>query len=282
MPSYKSVQSVLRALAVLEELNRRRTVSIAELHRATGLPKPTLVRLLETLVAAGYVNSGQRLEGYQVTSRVTKLSAGYHGGPLVIEAARPFAIRLTRRLKWPAAIAVLEQDAMVICFSTIPDSPMAPIHSTVGLRLSLVGRGLGRAYLAFCPEDEREILLRMLAARPTGEDNPPDLMATARAVIATVRRQGFAERDPQAEPRNSNTVAIPVRERDRVVATLGIGFYRSAVTEAMLRDDILPELRAAVRATERRLTTLRGQLAAVDVSPDEMSRVIPFGPATPR
>jgi IclR family mhp operon transcriptional activator len=275
MPSYQAVQSVLRALAVLEELNRRRTVSIAELHRATGLPKPTLVRLLETLVAAGYVTSGQRLEGYQVTSRVTKLSAGYHGGPLVVEAGRPFAIRLTRRLKWPAAIAVLEQDAMVICFSTIPDSPMAPIHSTVGLRLSLVARALGRAYLAFCPDDERETLLRMLAARPSGEDNPPDLMAAARAAVTTVRRQGFAERDPQADPRNSNTVAMPVREGDRVVATLGIGFYRSAVSDATLRDDILPDLRTAIRATERRLVTLRGELAAGDISQDEMARLIP-------
>lgn len=275
MPSYKAVQSVLRALQVLEELNRRRTVSIAELHRATGLPKPTLVRLLETLIAAGYVTGGQRLEGYQVTSLVVNLSAGFHGGPLVVEAARPVALRLTQTLKWPAAVAVPEQDAVVICFSTIPDSHMAPIHSTIGRRLSLLGRGLGRAYLAFCPDDEREVLLRMLAARPPGEDNPPDLMATARAVVAAVRRQGYADRDPQVEPRNSNTIAMPVREKGRVVATLGVGFYRSAVTERMLRDEILPELRAAVRTTERQLARLRARLAEVDVSRDEIARDIP-------
>ncbi len=275
MPSYKAVQSVLRALNVLEEVNRRRSVSIAELHRATGLPKPTLVRLLETLVAAGYVASGARLDGYQVTSLVTNLSAGFHGGPLVVEAARPSAIRLTQQLKWPAAVAVPEQDAVVICFSTIPDSHMAPIHSTVGLRLSLLGRGLGRAYLAFCPAQERQALLRMVAARPPGEDHPPDLMATARSIIATVRREGFAERDPQVEPRNSNTVAMPIRERGRVVATIGIGFYRSAVPEATLRDEILPALRAAVRATERQLAILRAGPGADCVSPDEMAQFIP-------
>lgn len=282
MPSYKPVQSVLRALAVLEALNRRRTIGVAELHRATGLPKPTLVRLLETLISAGYVTSGERLEGYQVTSLVTNLSAGFHGGPLVIEAARPSAIELTRKLKWPAAVAVPEQDAMVICFSTIPDSHMAPIHSTVGLRLSLLGRALGRAYLAFCPDDERETLLRMLAARPAGEDHPPDLVATARAVVATVRRQGFAERDPQVEPRNSNTVAMPIRENDRVVATLGIGFYRSAVTEATLRDEILPELRAAVRATERALPALRRQASGAGVSLRETKQIAPPRSRKPR
>ena len=44
----------MRALHVLEVLNRKTASSLGELHAATGLPKPTLVRMLDTLIAAGY------------------------------------------------------------------------------------------------------------------------------------------------------------------------------------------------------------------------------------
>jgi len=140
MPSFPPVQSVQRALRLLAELNRQRVTSVAELHRRTGLPKPTIVRLLETLQAEGFIANDRRLGGYQVTSQVASLSNGFHGAPLIVEAARPWALELTRRVKWPVAVGVLEADAIVVRYSTIPDSPISPFHATINMRLSLVAR----------------------------------------------------------------------------------------------------------------------------------------------
>src|ERR1700749_2415533 len=106
------VESVRRALQILHELNRERVSSVLRLHRATGLPKPTIVRLLNTLIALGYVVNDPRRGGYQVTSLVRSLSAGFHGDPLVVEAARPWAIGFTRKFHWPVAVAVLDRDAV--------------------------------------------------------------------------------------------------------------------------------------------------------------------------
>jgi hypothetical protein len=55
------------------------------------------------------------------------------------------------------------RDAVAIRFSTIPDSPVSPFHATINNRLQLMSRALGRAYIAFCPPNERNLLLRMLA-----------------------------------------------------------------------------------------------------------------------
>ena len=63
MPSFPPVQSVQRALRLLAELNRQRVTSVAELHRRTGLPKPTIVRLLETLQAEGFIANDRRRGG---------------------------------------------------------------------------------------------------------------------------------------------------------------------------------------------------------------------------
>jgi IclR family transcriptional regulator, mhp operon transcriptional activator len=152
MSSGSPVESVRRAFALLEELNRQRINSVQHLHEVTALPKSTIVRLLETLRLLGYVANDPRQGGYQVTSGVRGLSSGFHGDPLVVEAARSWAIEFTRRHKLPIGIAVFDQDAMVVRFSTTPDSPMSPFHATVNMRLPLLTRALGRAYIAFFRE----------------------------------------------------------------------------------------------------------------------------------
>lgn len=251
------VQSVLRAVAVLEVLNRRRSTTVEELHRATGLPKPTLMRLLGTLGVAGLVAKGDRGVGYHVTSGVLALSAGFHGGPLVAEAGRPWAVALTRRLRWPAAIAVPDGERVAVCVSTVADSNVSPFHARVGVRFSLLTRAIGRAYIAWCPDKEREIVLSLLAASPDPEDNPPRLEETVRSLVAAMRRQGYALRDPSVEPRSSDTVAVPILLGGRVAGTIGLSYFRSAVGHAVLVGELVPALWEASRGIAAAMAQLR-------------------------
>ncbi|NVO13368.1 MAG: DNA-binding transcriptional regulator [Rhodoplanes sp.] len=257
MPSFPPVQSVQRAFVLLRELNKQRVATIADLHARTGLPKPTIVRLLETLIADGYVASDKRLGGYQVTSQVTTLASGFHGSPMVIEAARPWAIDLTRRLKWPVSVALLAGDAVAVRFSTIPDSPVSPFHATINMRLSLVSRGLGRAYLAWCPRAERDLLVRMLETSQDPEDHPPDLHAVVRNLVRTVRARGFAERDPSTEPMSSSTVAMPIMADGRVLATVGLTYFRSAVPRSKLIEQIVQPLKEARVRIEESIAAMK-------------------------
>jgi IclR family mhp operon transcriptional activator len=257
MPSFPPVQSVQRALALLAELNRQRVTSVGELHRRTGLPKPTIVRLLETLVEEGFVVSDSRVGGYQVTSKVTALSSGFHGAPMVIEAARPWAIDLTRRLKWPIAVAVLQENAVFVRFSTIPDSPVSPFHATINMRLSLISRALGRAYLAYCRREERRLLVHMLGTSGHPEDRPDDLARAVRQLVRSTRLRGFAERDPNVEPRNSGTIAVPVMAGNLVLATLGLTYFHSAIRRSAVMDTLVPALKEARSHIEQSIEKMR-------------------------
>lgn len=243
-------------MSILRELNRQQHTTVDQLHRVTLLPKPTIMRLLGTLMTAGLVAKGERGIGYRVTSDVQALSSGFHGGPLVAQAGRPWVADLTRRLRWPAAIAVLDGARIAISASTAASSTMSPFHATIGVRHSLVTRALGRAYLAWCPEEELRILLRMLEASSDPEDHPPNLERVVRTVIATTRRQGYALRDPKVEPRSSNTVAVPIMLDTTVAGTIGMSFFRSAVSQRALLEDLVPALRQAsleITASMKRL-----------------------------
>ena len=224
-----SIRSVERAFRVLQELNLQPVSSIAQLHAKTGLPKPTLVRILKTLEDAGYVDNDPRQGGYQVTALVDSLSSGYHGDPLVVEAGRAWAVALTRTHQWPIAIALFDTDAVVVRFSTVPDSAMSPFHKTVNMRLGLFYRGLGLAYLAFAPDEQIELTIDMLAR----SDDPENALAREPErlwrMIKSVQMNGFAERAPNVEPTNSNTLAVPIfNEQGRVTASIGLTYFTSA------------------------------------------------------
>lgn len=238
------VEAASRTLLLLEEINRHRVTSIDRLHRATGLPKSTVVRLMKSLCAMGYAANDRRQGGYAVVSRVKSLSNGFHGDPLVVEAARPWALAFTRQYHWPVAIAILDGSSVVVRFSTIPDSPVSPFHGTLNMQLSLLGRALGRAYLAFCPVSERSILLDMLARSLASEDKPAADRKRALALLAMIRKQGFAERDQMVEPRSSGTIAVPIIVNGRVLGTVGMTYFTSAIDRVDVVQRYVPVLKS--------------------------------------
>ncbi|WP_169798339.1 helix-turn-helix domain-containing protein [Sphingomonas soli] len=258
--SSSNIQAVSRAFAVLEALNRRAWSTIGQLHQDTGLPKPTLVRMLHTLIQSGYAAKDPRQNGYCVTVRVQSLSCGFHGDPLVVEAARPGAIALTRDLHWPSGVAILDGDAVRIRFSTIYDSSNSPFHATLNMRLSLFSSALGMAYYAFCPESERRMLRKMVG-------DTEDALLKGREKgwlewrVQRAREQGYAERDPGTEPRNSGTIAVPIMKGDRVAATIGLTFFRRGVQE----DDTVRYV-AALRRTALAIEHQMASFEAVGAS----------------
>lgn len=225
MRSYRNVASIERVLAVLECVNRTRLSKVEEVSASCALPPSTVVRLLETLCERGYLTKNGRLTGYCVTSKVLGLSAGFHGLPALLEAARPHADALTRRLLWPVALATLDANAMVVRYSTIPLSPLAHAHSTLGKRLSLVARAHGRAYLAFCSANERRTLMRLVVASDDPERGAVACPWAWRSQIRRDQARGYAQRSIGIDPQ-TQSIAVPVRgTQGRVVATLGMTYF---------------------------------------------------------
>jgi IclR family mhp operon transcriptional activator len=247
--SYPPVQAVRRALDVLRTVNRLRIASIQQIHEATGFPKPSIVRMLETFLAEGYVARDNMCGGYWVTSRVHELTSGCQGISQIIELARPFAIELTQQLKWPIGIGVLDDDAIAIKFWTGTISPLVHTNTVLGLRPDLVTTAMGRALLAFCPDSEREEKIRRIRADPArhfGEEDETRL----RSILRQARADGFATRDPKAKPHRISTLALPIRQGETVHALINISFFTTAVPKREVAQKVLAPLRATTEKIE--------------------------------
>ena len=244
------IRSIERAMNVLQELNLQPINTIAQLHARTKLPKPTLVRILKTLEDVGYVENDVREGGYRVSALVTSLSSGFHKGPLVVEAGRAWAVAMTRKHKWPIAIALPDYDGVVVRFSTVPDSPVSPFHSTVNRRLNYITRGLGLAYLAFIEGEEFDLVIDVLRRSDDPENALSHHPEELGKLIGKVRAAGYATRSSMVEPRNSNTIAVPIiGNGGKVLASIGLTYFTSAFAseqEACTR--YVPVLQSAASA----------------------------------
>lgn len=266
MASFPPVEAVVRTLRVLEVLNCYPVVGIAQLHRQTGIPKPSLVRLLQTLAAEGYVRNEPR-RGYMLTSKVRALASGFHSEPRIVEVLAPLMDALTAEVKWPVALAVPDSDAAVIRYSTVPRSPLALLHSSIDMRLSLVTRALGLAYLAFCEPDEREILIGM-ALRSLGdaENAIAHQRESLDATLELIRRRGYALRHPKVRP-VSNTLAVPVFDGQRAVGAIGLTWFASTMPASEAVERYLQPLQDVAQRAREALVGGSGVASGVPLTP---------------
>lgn len=255
MSTTQPVRSVVRAIGILQAMNRQPVSTVDLLHLQTNLPKPTIVRLLRTLESLGLVRHASQHGAYYLTSEVRSLSSGYHSEPQIVEAAMSLMDAMTLKVKWPMAIAVFDDNAVVVRYSTIPLSPLALLHSSINMRLSLASRALGRAYLAFCDNREQEIIIDVLAHSTNPEDAPTSDRLAFRTLLQTIRSNGYATRNRAVRP-VSQTIAVPILVENRAVATVGLTYFSSVMTEKKAIATYLPDLQELARNVSLRLQHL--------------------------
>jgi IclR family mhp operon transcriptional activator len=229
-----SVQSATRALALIEALNRRPVTPLETLHHETRLPKSTLVRLLETLIAAGYVARVSRREGYALTEGVLRLSAGVRQRDVLVDAARPLMEAFTREHKWQVTLATREGDVMLVRCTTRDISPFAREPIFLNRQVPMLRSAMGRAYIAACSDAEREVILKLLAAHDPAEIEAAGGPAAIAKVVERVRASGYATIVwPSGDPWRS--FSLPILDRRAGGQPLGsivIFYYGSVMSEA--------------------------------------------------
>ena len=235
------IEPVRRSFALLEALSRRRTSTMGALTAETGLPRPTVVRLLHTLIALGYAQRVSREQGYRLTDRVLGLSESIRFVDHLVDAAMPHMSRFTAEHGWPLYLATLSYGAITIRHSTAPESPMAFEGAGLNLRRPVLISALGRAWLAFCPDEERRNILRDIGGLTRRQEAALD------ELLGRVRRDGYAFTTPP-RPTRLHGMAVAVCQGERVFGSLSMRFPRSAMTEDEVGARFGKRLAAVARA----------------------------------
>lgn len=224
-----AVKSIKRGLDVLTEINRSGGIRAGEIAQRLGLARPTVYRLLNTLEELGYIARSGSDERFRVTRRASGLGDGYDPGVVVSEAAAPVLAELGRRLVWPIDLSTYENAAMVIQETTHARSPLSIDRGMIGRRLPMLRTSAGRAYLAFCPEAERAIILKHLRRVDDAEDRPYLCQHAIAPMLERTRERGYAIRDAGEYNPKTASIAVPILGSDHVIGCLSIIWIRSAL-----------------------------------------------------
>lgn len=229
-----------RGLALLECFGPdSRSLSHGEMARRTGIPKPTVTRLIATLVGTGYLKPSARTDHYELSARTVTLARSFLRGLDIRTSVRPHLDELAQKTNASSFLAVRDRSDMVLI--DVMRSRTAPVvlQLDVGSRLSLTESALGRAWLAALG---RDALARVFAQLGAADDlPPPDVDGELAASLNKVRETGYCISigDWHAE---INTVAIPLRSARGELMSINCGGPASAFPEHHIRSFILPHL----------------------------------------
>lgn len=262
-----AIEPVERAFAVLEILNRCRTGTLTTISQAAGLPRSTTARLLETLVALGYVAHLSRKIGYRITDRVLALSAGVRFIDHLVRAAAGPMSAFTVRTGWPVYLGTVSDTLVLIRHSTAPQTPLSFESAGYDRKFKIYESALGLAYLAFCPTEERSSMIRSVSEPQVPNGISSRQRAALERELARIRGRGFSFTRP-SRPRRLNGLAVPIVKDGHVLGALTLRYPRRAMTE----DE------AAARYAHNS-PNCRGRLqSASSMMPPPTVRGEPFGP----
>jgi IclR family mhp operon transcriptional activator len=267
MTGVKTIRSLERGLQVLRAMQEQPISSLHEINQRTRIPKPTLLRILRTLEVSGAVSRRLADGRYRISATLTQLARKPDRYDRVAEAAAPVLDRLCRKISWPSDLMVPAGDHMEIRETSRIRTPFSTafMHDRIGTPVNWVLSAVGRAYLAHCPEKERDKILATLRRSDLPENRLARDEKRLQQILAETRARGYATRDPsfvggaygRQAPDGLAGIAVPLLDGKRVHGVINIIWTKAAKSIEQMALEHLDDLRGAATEIVRSLNKQR-------------------------
>ena len=238
-----TVQSVDRAVSVMEFLSGNGWSGVTEVAERLGIHKSTAYRLLTTLRNRGLVEQDASTEKYRLGFGLVLLASAVTADLDVVRHAKPLCRELAEESGATVTISVLERDEAVVIHQSIPSSSVLSVDWS-GRHTPLHATADGKVLLYHMPEERRErILSRPLKRFTENTIVDPEKL---REQLEEVRSRGYAYTVEELEV-GLNAVGVPICSASGGIAAMSI-----SGPSFRLPPEALPELgrEAAKRAGE--------------------------------
>jgi len=233
------VQSVDRAVAILEILARDGEAGVTEVARELGVHKSTASRLLAALDRRDLVAQDTARGKFRLGVGIVRLAGAASARLDVVQEGRPVCRALAQEVGETVNLAILSgRDALYLDQVAGP-AALSP-HNWAGRRIPLHATSDGKVLLAYLPEAELADCLAPPLARFT--DRTITDAASFPGLLATVRHQGYATAVEELEA-GLTAIAAPVRNAEGTV----IASVSASGPSFRIPADRIPVLAGAVR-----------------------------------
>jgi DNA-binding IclR family transcriptional regulator len=228
------VQSVDRAISVLEILAQRGEAGVSEVAGEIDVHKSTAFRLLGALESRGLVEQAGERGKYRLGFGIVRLAGAVTGRIDITQQGRPVCERLAEELGETVNIAVMQEHYAINLYQVRGPGAITA-HNWVGQLTPLHATSSGKVLLSHLPAKDRSALLA-----ETGLKKVTARTITAKTKLekslAEARERGYAWTLEEFEI-GLHAMAAPVRNRDgQVIAALSASGPAYRFTEGRMHE----------------------------------------------
>ena len=211
-----TVNSVSHALRMIEVMSGQKPLNISELARLLELPRPTVYRLVQTMMEREFlVQSGTE---YRLSLRLLELSSSILSASRLEEWSKPALRQLVDLTGETAHFAILDGDR-VGYIAKIESDKAIRMFSRIGWRGPLHATGVGKALLAA----SEDVLLDRVCSAPLEAFTSATITdaQVLREELVEVRKTGFSiDREELVD--GLVCLAVAVRKDRRIVGAVSV------------------------------------------------------------
>ena len=250
------IRSLSRGLDVLTLLNRRDSISASEFASELKIPRATVYRILETLTEKGMVYQHKADQRFRITGKVRTLSDGFTDEDHIAHISRPFLKRVTKKLKWPVALATISGVDLIIRENSDKYSPLAIESFSSGYRMPILHTASGICILAYTGSTRKKVILDTLMKMNRKRDAVVHQRKNLERKLQEIRRRGFSVHHRHRKHSDLTALSVPILLSDddsHVRGALTIRYARTALKLAVAAQQFVPVLTEAANGIAKRL-----------------------------
>jgi len=245
------VKSVDRAIRILELLSENNKMGITEISKKLNLPKTTTYDIVSTLHERGILEKDEENNRYFLGLKLFELGDAARANFELRKIAVPYLKELNSKLDETVHLTVRDNDEVLYieCFES---TKRLRTYSVIGVRAPLYCTAVGKALLAFLPDEEINKIVRkkgFIRFTPNTITDEKRLFDE----IKKIRELGYSIDDVEHEE-GVRCVGAPIRDHTgRVVASISVSGPTQRVTKSKV-----PQLAKIVMATAEEISSRLG------------------------
>ena len=241
------VQSVDRALTILERLARSGEQGVTEIASELGVHKSTAFRLVATLEAHRLVEQTEDRGKYRLGVGLLRLAGATTARLDLVQEARPVCRQLAADTGETVNIAVLSESSALYLDQVAGSSALQP-HNWVGQHIPLHATSNGKVLLSGLSRQECDAMLSKLSAYTATTITTKGKL---RAELDQVREQGYALAVDELEV-GLTAAAAPIRNaHGDVVASMSVSGPTFRISGERVDDVVAKVVEAAEEVSHR-------------------------------
>ncbi|UQZ88877.1 IclR family transcriptional regulator [Deltaproteobacteria bacterium Smac51] len=186
-----TVQSVERALQVLEIVSRLGSVSLNDLRRELDVNKASLLRLAHTLVVNGYMAKSPQTGNYSLTLKTYEVGISAVQSLNQISIINTVLVDLRKETERIAQFSIEDNNELICLQSIGQTNPVFSVYTSVGKRSPLYCTSAGKAILSTYSNDEIIGKWDKLDPKPLTQNTHVDVQSLLKD-IGEIRRRNYA------------------------------------------------------------------------------------------